>query len=58
MQLSLENQRIKLAPLKESDSDILWPIAKDIDIFKYGPSDISSLKNSKYIFKLLLAMHL
>lgn len=55
MQLSLENQRIKLAPLKESDSDILWPIAKDIDIFKYGPSDISSLEKLKAYIQVALS---
>lgn len=42
MQVTLENKRVLLRPLQKSDSTMLWPIAKEIDIFTYGPSDISS----------------
>lgn len=42
MQVTLENNRVLLQPLQKADWAILWPIAKEIDIFTYGPSDISS----------------
>lgn len=47
MQPTLESKRVKLTPLKLSNCDILWPIAKDIDVFEYGPSDISTREKLK-----------
>ena len=47
MQFPIENQRVKLVPLKASDCDSLWLIAKNIDIFEYGSNDISSKEKQK-----------
>lgn len=55
MQFSLENQRVKLVPLKITDCSILWPIAKNIDIFEYGPSDISSKENLNAYIQVALS---
>lgn len=54
MQPTLETQRVKLVPLKSLDSFLLWPIAKEIDIFEHGPSDISSEEKLQSYIKVAL----
>ena len=50
----LENNRVQLVPLKEHHIDNLWPIAKLVDIYEYGPNDISTKeKLSQYISSAL-----
>lgn len=40
--ITLENERAKLIPLLRTHFDILLPLSKQVDLFTYGPSDISS----------------
>lgn len=54
MQFPIENQRVKLVPLKASDCDSLWLIAKNIDIFEYGSNDISSKEKLKAYIQVAL----
>ncbi|NER16465.1 GNAT family N-acetyltransferase [Spongiivirga citrea] len=37
----LEDAVAKLIPLSEPHFALLWPIAKQLDLYEYGPSDIS-----------------
>lgn len=54
MATMLENHRVKLTPLQAFHVDTLWPIAKQMDLFKYGPNDISTReKLQTYVEKAL-----
>lgn len=41
---NLKDNVVQLIPLKEKHIDLLWPIAQQIDVHKYGSNDISTLK--------------
>lgn len=43
----LNDEVAKLIPLTESHIDALWPIAQQLDIHEYGPSDISTYDRLK-----------
>lgn len=38
----LENERVKLIPLMPEHFDILQPLSKQVDLFTYGASDVST----------------
>ncbi len=40
--LRLENNLVKLIPLKLSQQEELWPIAQQVDLYQYGSTDIST----------------
>jgi RimJ/RimL family protein N-acetyltransferase len=40
--ITLENERTKLIPLLRTHFDILLPLSKQVDLYTYGPSDVSS----------------
>lgn len=43
----LKNNRVKLAPLEASHLEILWPIAQQMDLNRYGANDISTIEKLK-----------
>lgn len=43
----VENARIKLVPLEVKHWKVLWPIAKQMDLHAYGPSDVSTVEKLK-----------
>jgi len=38
--ITLENDRVRLTPLKLTDAELLWSIAKHKDLLQYSPADI------------------
>ena len=40
--LLLANDRVALLPLQKGHWEALWPVAQQVDVHRYGPSDISS----------------
>ena len=52
----LEDNIVKLIPLEHSHTDLLWPVAQQVDLYKFGSSDVSTLINLKeYISNALKA---
>ncbi len=54
MSILLENERVKLTGLKFSDWEILWPIARQIDLHAFGSNDISTIEKLKAYIKTAL----
>ena len=50
----LENHRVKLAPLKASHLETLWPIAQQMDLHRYGANDISTIEKLKNYIQIAL----
>jgi len=42
--LVLENELVKLVPLKKEHNKELWPIAQQVDLYKYGSNDVSTIQ--------------
>ena len=46
----LENELVKLVPLKKEHTKELWPIAQQVDLYQYGSNDVSTIdKLENYI---------
>jgi RimJ/RimL family protein N-acetyltransferase len=43
----LENTKVKLIPLQSAHWKALWPIAQQMDLYTYGPSDVSTIEKLK-----------
>lgn len=54
MNTILENARVKLAPLKAEHCEVLWPIAKQMDLHAYGTNDVSSVEKLKNYMQVAL----
>ena len=50
----LENETVKLIPLKTEHWEVLWPVAKQMDLYQYGSSDISTIDKLKDYIKTAL----
>ncbi|MUH34550.1 N-acetyltransferase [Zobellia amurskyensis] len=49
-EVTLENELVKLVPLNQAHHKVLWPVAQQVDLYKYGSNDVSSEeKLSAYI---------
>lgn len=53
-QIVLENNRVKLIPLKAEHWKLLWPIAQHLDLNAYGSSNVSSIEQLKDYIKVAL----
>lgn len=54
---ALENKIVSLLPLQASHWEKLWPAAQGIDLFKYGPNDISTVQKLKDYIQTALQEH-
>ena len=51
---TLQNQKVILRPLQQSDEELLWPIAQEKELWIYGLKDLSIRENlSQYITSAL-----
>ncbi|SRR6056297_1135728 len=50
----LENSKVKLLPLQTEHWTLLWPIAQQVDLYRYGTSDVSSTEKLKNYIKVAL----
>lgn len=47
---NLEDNTVKLIPLQQKHINLLWPTAQQVDLYKYGSNDISTIeKLTNYI---------
>ena len=53
-QLILENDLVRLIPMKLSHEQGLWPIAQQMDLHRFGPSDVSNREKLRVYIKTAL----
>ncbi|WP_289039514.1 GNAT family protein [uncultured Zobellia sp.] len=52
--ITLENQLLRLTPLKQTHHEILWPVAQQVDLYQYGSNDVSTEEKLKAYIKTAL----
>lgn len=52
---TLQNQKVILRPLQQSDEELLWPIAQEKELWIYGLKDLSIRENLRQYIQSALA---